>query len=118
MAANWTCSSSSNMLAQCSMLRSRKRGLAASTTRVSLMRSGSKPENRVEKSSARSASANRTGRAGAKRLLSARPKPAGRCQFDPMGAISSMRTMQNCERMTESTGLNGFSSKEANSVAR
>ena len=34
------------------------------------------------------------------------------------GTTPSARTMQNCESTAESTGLNGFSSNGANSVAR
>lgn len=34
------------------------------------------------------------------------------------GTIPSARTMQNWESAAESTGLNGFSSNEANSVPR
>ena len=86
---------------------SRKRGLAASASRFSFTLWGSRPVNMEGYSSARRASAKRTA------------ERAGDSRFSTMVPRSrNDERSQNWDSTAESTGLNGFSSNGANSVAR
>ncbi len=70
-------------------------------------------------SSARRASAKRTAeRAGDSRFSTMVPRSRNDERSRSAGTTPSARTMQNWDSTAESTGLNGFSSNGANSVAR
>lgn len=75
--------------------------------------------NMLPYASARRRSTKRTDRpAGESRFSTMVPRSRNAFRSRSAGMMPSPRTMQNCESAAESTGLNGFSSNVANSVAR